>query len=99
MEYEEKLSHEAYNISKRAFRGRGSEFLTLQHGFMVHETLPSPTNPMAGLMPPCNNHCESHYNCTADTVAPTLLECWLGRKILARLRHCRTMKRQQELVQ
>ncbi|MEN9675504.1 MAG: hypothetical protein RIS76_1400 [Verrucomicrobiota bacterium] len=69
MECEEKLTHGAYNISKRAFRGRGPEFLALQHGFMVHETLPSPTNPMAGLMPPCNNHCGSNYNSTPDTVA------------------------------
>jgi hypothetical protein len=69
MDYEEKITHGAYNISKRAFRGRGPEFLTLQHGFVVRETLPAPTNPMAVLMPPCNNNCGSHYNSPPDTVA------------------------------
>ena len=46
-------------------------FLTLQHGFMVRETLPSQTNPMVSLLLPCINNCSSHYNSPPDTVALT----------------------------
>jgi len=68
LEYEEMLNDEAYKITTGTCRSRGPEFLTLQHGFMVHKTLPAPKNPMVSLLLPCNNNCGSNYNSMPDTV-------------------------------